>query len=73
MKTKTIVDPRAEWLEWLAVYRETSRIASAGYPARLSPEQFDAYRTLPDLIDRCKESFEAIPVEARPTHYLLAT
>jgi hypothetical protein len=68
MKMKT--DAIREHREWVEAYLEQSRVASSGYPAPLTKEQIDAYRTLPDLIDQCRETFKLIPVAVRPVHYL---
>jgi len=38
----------------------------------LSEEQRDAYMLLPDLIERCQESYHAIPEPDRPLHWCAA-
>ena len=69
---KTTGSLLAEHSDWLSLYRETSQLAAAGYPSQLTDEQADAYRTLPDLLDRCQEAWLAIPEASRPLHYLLS-
>jgi hypothetical protein len=64
-------DPVADHRSWVDLYNETVRIASAGFPKQLTVEQWDAYLLIPDLLDRCKESFELVPEAVRPLHYLL--
>ncbi len=54
------------------LYREVSLLASAGYPAQLTPEQTDAYQLLPQLIEDCRTAFDLIPLDLRPLHYLVS-
>jgi len=70
-KKKTTTELIAEHAEWLQLYREISVLAGAGYPAQLTEDEMASYRSLPDLLDHCKESFEAIPEALRPEHYLM--
>ena len=53
-------------------YREFSAYASAGYPNPLTEDQAEAYKILPSLMDNCRASWEIIPPELRPDHYLLS-
>jgi hypothetical protein len=57
---------------WLSEYSDAVVIASAGYPEPLTEDQRCAYELLPGLISRCKESWEEIPEDLRPMHYLLS-
>jgi hypothetical protein len=65
------MDELLEWLSWLELYNETSALAASGGPDGPLPEdRRDAYRLLPDLIERCRESWLAIPESVRSIHYL---
>lgn len=66
-KTEGLV---AEHRACVELWSETSLLAAAGYPAPLTRAERSAYELLPGLIDCCKETFDALPVENRPLHYL---
>lgn len=68
-KTKT-EDLVAEHRECVEIWTAISHIAAACYP-KLDEDARSAYEILPGLIDRCKETFDALPVESRPLHYLM--
>lgn len=55
---------------WVEAWTEAVETASGSYPAPLSESQRQVYLLIPDLLDRCRESFEAIPEHLRPVHYL---
>ncbi len=66
------MDRKTEHKGWVELYNETVRLASSTYPEMLSEEQRDAYMLLPDLIERCQESYHAIPEPDRPLHWCAA-
>ena len=69
-KTPTKIEELvSEHRECVEIWTAVSHIAAACYP-KLDEDARDAYGILPGLIDRCKETFDALPVENRPLHYL---
>lgn len=67
----------AEHREWLSVWSELTAIASGGFTREgkqlpLTDVQRDAYRAIPDVLDRLRDLWERMDEAARPLHYLMA-
>jgi hypothetical protein len=67
----------AEHREWLSVWCELTVIASGGFTAQgqqlpLTDAQRDAYRAIPDVLDRLRDLWALMDEGARPLHYLMA-
>ena len=83
MITASAVDPHVhdqavlEHREWLSTWCELTAISSSGFTREgkqlpLTDEQRDAYRAIPDVLDRLKDLWERMDEGRRPLHYLMA-
>ena len=66
-----------EHREWLSIWCELTAISSGGFTREgrqlpLTDEQRDAYRAIPDVLDRLKDLWERMDEGRRPLHYLMA-
>ena len=66
-----------EHREWLSVWSELTAISSGGFTPQgqqlpLTQAQRDAYRAIPDVLDRLQSLWELMDPDARPLHYLTA-
>jgi hypothetical protein len=66
-----------EHREWLSTWSELTAISSGGFTREgrqlpLTDEQRDAYRAIPDVLDRLKDLWERMDEGRRPLHYLMA-
>lgn len=66
-----------EHREWLSTWCELTAISSGGFTREgkqlpLTDEQRDAYRAIPDVLDRLKDLWERMDESVRPLHYLMA-
>jgi hypothetical protein len=83
MITASVTDPHVhdqavqEHREWLSVWRELTAISSGGFTSQgrqlpLTDAQRDAYRAIPDVLDRLRDLWTLMDEGARPLHYLMA-
>ena len=68
----TVPDIMQAHRDAVLAYLELSMFAASGYPDPLTDDQRAAYLTLPFLMDECKDTWDRLPVDSRPIHYLLA-
>ena len=79
----TVIDPDVydqavlEHREWLSTWCELTAISSSGFTREgrqlpLTDEQRDAYRAIPDVLDRLEALWESMDEVRRPLHYLMA-
>lgn len=66
----TSAQARLAHADCLELYNDLSSIAAGGYPMPLTEDQRAAYALLPGLIDDCERTWNAIPEDARPVHWL---
>ena len=64
-----------EHREWLSTWRELTAISSSGFTREgkqlpLTDEQRDAYRAIPDVLDRLEALWACMDEGVRPAHYL---
>lgn len=64
-----------EHRQWMSVWCELTYISSGGFTPHgkqlpLTQEQRDAYRAIPDVLDRLEEAWALLPEDVRPLHYL---
>ena len=64
-----------EHREWLSIWCELTAISSSGFTREgrqlpLTDEQRDAYRAIPDVLDRLEALWACMDEGTRPAHYL---
>jgi len=69
MKTIPANDPVRAHRSAVEAYQDIAHVATSCYP-ELTDAAREAYEILPMLIDDCQRTFEAIPPDLRPLHYL---